>query len=358
MKRTRLAWIVLLGLVLLLAFLPGLIVQADFGSNWTAVFFPNDALQGAGVAVPGVLPQINYNWGGSPPNNIPGLVLTGCTSILQSDKASADCRDYFSARFSSTQTIAPGTYQFVAQSDDGVRVTVNGAVIINNFTPHAATTDSATVSITTSPVNITVEYFEVSDQAIIQVQWFLQGQATGVFGFTPTPLVTAAPAITVSVQSVRGLALRSGPYLGASLISVVRQGTEYAPIARNKDEGIYTWYLITVGDHTGWSSGRYLAVTGDPNFPSVQGTVFDQIDGVPDLGVKGVTRSVMNLRRRPSIRTALLEQIPWGAEVSIVGRTIQAGHNFWFQVRYDNKIGWIYAPYVSVRGNINAVPIR
>ncbi len=345
MKRTRLAGILLLGLFGLLALLPGLVVQADFGSNWSAVFFPSTDFSGTGVTVAGIS-AINFNWGaGAPIVNsvaVPGIGV-----------------DNFSARFTSTQNLAPGIYQFVTQSDDGVRVTVNGSPIINNMTPHAVTTDSATVSITSTPVNITVEYFEGIDQAVIQVQWFLQSaNTTPQFGFTATPLVTAAPAITVSVVSVQGLALRSGPYLGASLISVVRQGTEYVPAARNKDEGQFTWYLITVDGRTGWSSGRYLGVTGNPNFPPVQGTIFDQIDGAPDVAVRGITRSVMNLRRRPSIRTALLDQIPWGAEVPIVGRTIQDGKNFWFQVRYNNKVGWIYAPYVTIHGDINAVPIR
>jgi uncharacterized protein YraI len=364
MKRTRLAWLTLLGLMLILALLPGLPAQADFGSNWTAIFFNNDAWQGAGVTVPGALPAINYNWAGNPPtSNIGGFSLTNCTSVVTqpAGQVSPNCQDYFSARFSSTQNLVPGIYQFVAQSDDGVRVSVNGAIIINNLNPHAVTTDSATVSITTSPINITIEYFEGIDQAVIQVQWFLQGTGTGgtpFFGFTPSPIVTAAPPIAVSVQNVKGLALRTGPYLGASLIAVVRPGTDYIPTARNLDEGQYTWYLITVNDRTGWSSGRYLGVTGDPNYPPVQGTVFDQIDGAPDTGARGVTRSVMNLRRRPSIRTALLDQIPWGAEVPIIGRTIQGGKNFWFQVRYNNKVGWIFAPFVSVRGNINAVPIR
>lgn len=355
MKRSRSAWIGLLVLIILLALVPSLMVQADFGTGWTGTFFNNDALQGTGVAT--AISQVNFNFlGGAPP-----AAITNCVSITVSPGAtSPTCVDYFSARFTSTQSITPGTYQFVAQSDDGIRVLVNGSPVINNFTPHAATTDSAIVNITTSPVNITVEYFEGIDQAIVQVQWFLQGTSpTLVSGFTATPLATAVPALTVSVKNVQGLALRTGPYLGASLVSVVRQGTEYVPLARNRDEGQFTWYLITVDTtHTGWVSGRYLKFTGNPDFPGLQGTIFDQIDGAPDLGVTGVTRSVMNLRRRPSIRTALLEQIPWGAEVSIIGRTIQDGKNFWYQVRYNNRIGWIFAPYVSVRGNIDAVPIR
>ncbi len=365
MKRTRLILALLLMFLVLLALLPSLSVQADFGSGWSATFFNNDALQGTGVAV-STISAINFNWGSNPPTDSvnAAIPISNCTSItVQAGKTSSNCADYFSARFTSTQALTPGIYQFVAQSDDGIRVTVNGALIIDDFQPHAAKTDTATVSIATSPVNITVEYFEGIDQALVQLQWFLQGAATNVFGtnvfgFTTTPLTTAVPPLTVSVESVRGLALRSGPYLGASLISVVVPGTEYPPLARNTDEGQFTWYLITVGTHTGWASGRYLQITGDPNSAPLQGTTFDNIDGAPDLGVIGTTRSVMNLRRRPSVRTALLEQLDWGTQVSIIGRTIQDGKNFWFQVRYKGVVGWLFAPFVGVKGNIDAVPIR
>jgi hypothetical protein len=42
----------------------------------------------------------------------------------------------------------------------------------------------------------------------------------------------------------------------------------------------------------------------------------------------------------------------------LVGRTIQGGLHYWLQVWYQGKIGWIYAPFVTVRRNIDAVPIR
>lgn len=362
MKRTRTAGILLFGLLFALAFLPGLlVVKADFGSNWSATFFNSDSPSGTGPSFTGIA-AINFNWGVNPPtlDGITPVGISNCTStVVQPGAVEPTCKDYFYVRFTSTQNLTPGTYQFVVASDDGVRVTVNGSVIIDHFTPHAAATDTATVSIPTSPVNITVDYFEGIDQALIQVQWFLQGAAGTAFpGLTPSPLYTAVPALTVSVDKVKGLSVRSGPYLGASLITVARPGTEYPPIARNKDEGQFTWYLITVGDKTGWVSSRYLKITGDPNGVGVQSTIFEQIDNAPDLGVIASPRSIMHLRRRPSVRTAVLADIPWGAELQLLGRTVQGGDNFWYQVRYNNMVGWIYAPFVSTRGNIDAVPVR
>jgi hypothetical protein len=292
--------------------------------------------------------------------------ITNCTPTnppITDTGTSADCSNFFSVRFTSTQAIAPGLYNFIVSSDDGVRVYINGALVLDRYVGRPLTTDTITQNITTSPTQITVEYFDGIGEAVIQFQWFLQGAATtpgapGV-GTVVAPGTPAAGALTAQVVSVRGLALRSGPYLGASLIGVARPGNAYIPTARNTDEGgAFTWYKITVGTQTGWSSGRYLEFTGDPNGLPLQGTVFEQIDGAPDLGVTAVPRSIMNFRRRPSRRSQLLGQIAWGEELSLLGRTIQGGENFWYQVRYDGQVGWIFAPFVSVRGDLNSVPIH
>jgi uncharacterized protein YraI len=343
-------------MTLLLAFAPGLMVQAEFGTNWTATLFPNTSLSGSGVTVAGVS-AINFNWGTGAPN-INGTTITGCTPV-----STPDCSDNFSVRFTSSQTFSAGTYQFVVAADDTVRVLIDGGVALDKFNPtlgRPLTTDTFNVNLTAGIHNITVEYNEFIGEAIIQVQWFLQGQGgtPGSFGTPVIPVGTAVPALSVQVKNVKGLSLRSGPYLGASLVSVVRPGTSYAPIARNRDEGTYTWFLITVDNHTGWASGRYLEVAGDPNTIPLQSTIFEQIDGAADTGVRASPRSVMNFRRRPSQRAAAIGQIAWGENLELLGRTIQGGENFWYQVRYNGQVGWIYAPFVSTYGDINVVPIR
>jgi uncharacterized protein YraI len=330
---------------LMVGLLPSLLVRADFGSNWTAAVFNNTDLSGNPVATLTGVPAVNFNWtSGAPVIN--GQTVPGVGT------------DNFSIRFTSTQNFAAGTYNFILASDDGARVLIDGATVLDRFVGRPLTTDNFTQTLTAGAHSIQIDYFEGIDQAQIQFQWFLQSASgTAAPGFTATPAATAVPALTVSVTS-RGLSLRTGPYLGASLIGVAVPGVSYIPQARNRDEGVYTWYLVTVGQKTGWISGRYLAITGDPNSVPQQGTVFDQIDGAPDVGVVGTTRSVMNFRRRPSARAARLGQLPWGANVQIIGRTIQGGKNFWLQVRYNGQVGWIFAPFVSIRGPIDAVPVR
>jgi hypothetical protein len=84
----------------------------------------------------------------------------------------------------------------------------------------------------------------------------------------------------------------------------------------------------------------------------------DTIDGAPDIGVWGRTRAVMNFRRRPSIRATRIGKIPWGGEMVIIGRTRQGGLDFWYHVRYGDKIGWIKTGWTTVYGPVHALPIR
>jgi len=359
MKRKRSALIaVLMVMIAIIAVVPMLTVRADYGTNWTGTFFPSSDLTGTGTQIAGIN-GLNFNWGTGQPN------VNGVVVPIANCPSSPTCTDNFSARFTSSQNLTPGQYNFVVSSDDGVRLYVNGAVVLDKFFGRALTTDTVSVTITTSPVNLTVEYFEGVDQAILQVQWFLvSGGATAIPGQTQVygtaaPITTAVPPFTITVAGVKAEALRTGPYLGASLIGEVAAGTPIVPLARNKDEGIYNWYLVNTGTKTGWISGRYVTVVGDLNSIPLQSTVFEQIDGAPDVGVLAVPRSVMNLRKRPSIRSPKILEVAWGAETALIGRTIQGGRNFWLQVRLKTgEVGWIFAPFVTIRGDVNAVPIR
>ncbi|HEY3323601.1 MAG TPA: PA14 domain-containing protein [Planctomycetota bacterium] len=64
------------------------------------------------------------------------------------------------------------TYTFTTTSDDGVRLYVNGQKIIDNWTGHAATTNTGTIALTAGQkVAITLEYYQGSHDAVIKLQW-------------------------------------------------------------------------------------------------------------------------------------------------------------------------------------------
>src|SRR5258705_6352127 len=85
MKHSRSFLIIVAFVLFLLVLLPGLIVQADFGSNWSVTFF-NDANLGAACTANCTftgLSEINFNWGtGSP-------VINGLTVGVNVDNFSA-----------------------------------------------------------------------------------------------------------------------------------------------------------------------------------------------------------------------------------------------------------------------------
>ena len=95
------------------------------------------------------------------------LVVTRVDSTVNFDWASGAPAagvpaDNFSVRWTGrVQAPVTGTYRFTTVSDDGIRLWINGQLVINNWTDHAATTNtSAGVALTagvmdTSPSSIT-----------------------------------------------------------------------------------------------------------------------------------------------------------------------------------------------------------
>jgi hypothetical protein len=89
----------------------------------------------------------------------------------------------FSARWTgSVMATSSGTYRFRTISDDGVRLWVNGVQVINNWSDHAATTNtSGTVNLVAGQrYTIRLEYYERSGQAVMRLRWLTPGSGTYV----------------------------------------------------------------------------------------------------------------------------------------------------------------------------------
>ena len=116
------------------------------GSGLAGAYFNNANLSGSPVATR-IDKTVNFAWSGSP-----GVSGVGA--------------DNFSVRW--TGQVSPkytGLYTFLTRSDDGVRLFVNGQRIIDNWTRHAETLNTGTVTLTAGQkANVTMEFFESQKQ--------------------------------------------------------------------------------------------------------------------------------------------------------------------------------------------------
>lgn len=344
--------------MLLLALLAPVLARAqDAGGIWLVSYYATPNLSG-GVVATETSPTLNLNFSADRTLLPPGLDIEG-----------------FSLRAQTQPRLQAGTYEFRAGSSDGIRVYVDGELLIDSFVERefAPNQDTASISLTEGIHAISVEYFNAGGDARLEVSWQRVSElATAVSG----PALPQVQVGTGQVFNVEGLSVRTGPYLGASRVEIIEPGTSFPVFARNTQEGQFTWYLIAarevievdddttgqeivapVGDPViGWVSGRYFLIdVPDEQVPLVD-SVFESLATPPSTGVQGVSRSNLRLRQFPSYRTPTLIVLDWGADFEILSRTIQENDNFWYQVNYEGQIGWVYAPYVSVVGDIDLVP--
>jgi acetyl esterase/lipase len=124
---------------------------------------------------------IDFNWGFGPPNpSVPG--------------------DGFSARW--TGRIVPrftDSYTFQSVNDDGLRVWIDGNLVISDWAAHppATNTSAAVALMAGQPYDITVEYFENTSSAVAQLYWSSPQQ--------PKQIVPATQFRTESAGQQRGL---------------------------------------------------------------------------------------------------------------------------------------------------------
>ncbi|HEY9421916.1 MAG TPA: PA14 domain-containing protein, partial [Thermoanaerobaculia bacterium] len=146
------------------------------GNGLSATYWDNQDFTGPTVSR--VDPTVNFDWDtGSPAQGID--VNT------------------FSVRW--TGKVVPkasGTHTFYTVSDDGVRLWVNNVLIINNWTDHAPTENTGTISLTAGQqYDIKMEFYENAHGAMAKLLWSASGVAKEVVpqsqllpdGATPPP---------------------------------------------------------------------------------------------------------------------------------------------------------------------------
>ena len=99
-------------------------------------------------------PQVDFPWGGSAPDEKVGA-----------SNFSVRWTGDVSAQFTET-------YAFYTITDDGIRVWVNGKLIIENWTHHGDTEDTGTIDLVAgNGYSVVIEYFQAGGGSIAQLGW-------------------------------------------------------------------------------------------------------------------------------------------------------------------------------------------
>jgi hypothetical protein len=134
------------------------------GNGLRATYFDNADFTGTSVLR--LAPTVNFDW-------TTGSPVAGIGA------------DTFSARFTGqVLAVESGTYTFRTNSDDGVRLWVNGQLVIDNWTNHAPTYNTGTITLQAGvKYDIRLEYYEAAGGALLQLEWMRPGQ--GAFAVIP-----------------------------------------------------------------------------------------------------------------------------------------------------------------------------
>ncbi len=150
------------------------------GSAWTGTYFTGTVLAGSPVLTR-CSAALAFAWGaGSPAATVPV--------------------NQFSARYTRTATFAAGSYTFTAKADDGVRVKVDGATVLDAWTGARATSRSATAGLSAGTHTVVVESYETTGTASLSASYARAGAPAGTDLISNGDLSAGGPVPTCFVD--------------------------------------------------------------------------------------------------------------------------------------------------------------
>jgi hypothetical protein len=110
--------------------------------------------------------------------------------------------DHFSARWTRTQNFVPGTYQFSATSDDGVRLYLDGTTVLDKWIDQSPTTYTVTVAVSAGVHTIKMEYYENMGGATAILRYWPVGSGTFAAQYFANQTLHGDPAMTRNDSSI------------------------------------------------------------------------------------------------------------------------------------------------------------
>jgi uncharacterized protein YraI len=303
-------------------------------SPWLVQYFGNENLGGfpAGIFSED---EINHNWGGGTPiGSVPA--------------------DSFSGRWTATPTLAAGDYRITARADDGVRVYVDSALVVDQWGSAVGTTVTHDMALTAGNHTFVVEYYERGGSAYIEVN---VAKLSAVSSVVPTPVPAVKVPNSSTTTSATGtvnayrLNVRVAPTTDAGIIVKVERGETYPVVGRSADS---SWWQIDVNGTVGWVYGDFLVTSSTGSVPVTSSSGTTNANTLPSTGYTLTATSTVNLRSEPGRSGAVLGLLPRGAQADVLARN---STGTWIKVDYNGKVAWVSQAYVSLPVDANTLPV-
>ena len=147
-------------------------------AGWRGEYYANPALAGTPLFLRDD-ERVSFDWqDGSPGSGLPS--------------------DGFSARWQREIEFRQGSYLFWVFADDGVRLYVDGIILIDQWRDSRAERYEGRIDLADGWHTIVVEYYERADKALIQLGWGLLPTPTATFSPSPSPTPSGTPTLTPS----------------------------------------------------------------------------------------------------------------------------------------------------------------
>lgn len=139
----------------------GPILPMHSDPTWSASYWNNPTLSGT-PALTRQEANLDYDWGTGSPQ----------AGVINADQ--------FSARWTRYIDVTPGNYRFTATSDDGIRLWIDGALLLDKWTDHPAQTFTVDRYLDSGHHYLVVEYYENGGEAVARFSWaLLDGTGAG-----------------------------------------------------------------------------------------------------------------------------------------------------------------------------------
>jgi hypothetical protein len=356
-------------------------VAAPTINNWRGEYFNNRSLSGGPATVRDDA-NINFNWGDGSP--APGI-----------------SNNDFSVRWTRSLNFAQGSYRFDVFSDDGIRLWVNNALVIDEWRDQSDGRFSTNI-VLNGPTSLRVEYYEGSGRAAVSVSWSPPGGSpiTGGGSGGGSAVAGAFRGEYFNNMNLSGApaATRSDPVInfnwgfGAPIggVGVDRFSVRWTQVVNFpagtyrfdvfSDDGVRLWAnnVILVDQWRDQTDGNYTATIALSGPTEIEMEYYENTGraavalswvavsgggggtvsppaGSPTATVTSAYR--LNVRAAPTTSSADIGTLSLGQTVALTG--YRSADNLWLEIfRPEGGTGWVYDIYVTPSVPTENFPVR